>query len=514
MDRLSSLAASLQPWHFIAIAVIGPIILVVVTTLLSIIFGLQYPSNLPRLREKPGARSFSFKTRLAYYTDCEALYREAHEKYGKFGKTVLVPSLGLRSEVILPTSAVRWLTYTLGEDRFAIDGWNAYVVKRDMNAVLDIIVAALHEELSIAFDEQFGTDMEAWREVDLIKVMPHIIAQAAGRFTVGVPLCRDKEYRQTSIDVSNFYFTMAAVMGLMPSFLKPILGPIAAMPMNAALRRFHRLLRPEFEKRMDIINAAEKGSVSEPEDLLQMSLRYALEHRRHEFSFLEISKRMTLTNLGTTHQTTMAMINLVLEIIDSDAEFNTIAVLRDEMRRVLGDGPDSGWTKAKVAKMVRADSIGREAMRKTSFGNRAMIRKVMTDSLETPDGILLPKGCMVSVVTAPQHYDEATYEQADKLDPFRFSRAREAADSNGGAMGFTSTGMSFLAFGHGRHACPGRFLLDYEMKMIMTYILQNYDVEFPEEYQGRRPKQTWQAEACVTPSDGGRIRVKRRAVVA
>lgn len=36
-----------------------------------------YPEGVDLIREKPGARRFSIRTRLAYYTDCEALYTEA-----------------------------------------------------------------------------------------------------------------------------------------------------------------------------------------------------------------------------------------------------------------------------------------------------------------------------------------------------------------------------------------------------------------------------------------------------
>lgn len=36
----------------------------------------KYPANLRRVREKKGARSFSLKTRLAYYTDAQGLFRD------------------------------------------------------------------------------------------------------------------------------------------------------------------------------------------------------------------------------------------------------------------------------------------------------------------------------------------------------------------------------------------------------------------------------------------------------
>lgn len=40
---------------------------------------VSYPANLPRVREPAGATRFSLRTRLAYYTDCKALYNEAYE---------------------------------------------------------------------------------------------------------------------------------------------------------------------------------------------------------------------------------------------------------------------------------------------------------------------------------------------------------------------------------------------------------------------------------------------------
>ena len=38
-----------------------------------------FPKDVPLIREPPGKRSFSLRTRWAYMTDCEALFREAYE---------------------------------------------------------------------------------------------------------------------------------------------------------------------------------------------------------------------------------------------------------------------------------------------------------------------------------------------------------------------------------------------------------------------------------------------------
>ncbi|KAG7096044.1 hypothetical protein E1B28_006725 [Marasmius oreades] len=53
----------------------------------------------------------------------------------------------------------------------------------------------------------------------------------------------------------------------------------------------------------------------------------------------------------------------------------------------------------------------------------------------------------------------------------------------------TSTSESFLAFGGGRHLCPGRFFAAMELKMFMAYLVLNYDVKMPRD--GVRPADEW-----------------------
>lgn len=39
-----------------------------------------------------------------------------------------------------------------------------------------------------------------------------------------------------------------------------------------------------------------------------------------------------------------------------------------------------------------------------------------------------------------------------------------------------TTWQKFLGFGHGRHACPGRFFASQEMKLMLAHIVMTYDV--------------------------------------
>jgi cytochrome P450 len=335
---------------------------------------------------------------------------------------------------------------------------------------------------------------------------------------------RDEGYLKTTISFTDQFVINAGLMSLIPNLLRPILGPIIAIPTRYINWKIKKFFTPLYKQRMELLKApTTEKDPSDPLDLLQMMLQYAQTDRKEELNLHDMTRRLAMSNLGSYHQTSIAITNILFNIIASDAEYNTISVLREEVIRTTKEHGKE-WNKSRVAKMLHADSVCRETLRLHSFGGRGPLRVVMVDDLRTEDGILLPKGAMVSILGAPAQCDEENFIDPFHFDPFRFSRIREAAaagseetmvkDENG-KMGqaekltFVSTGSQHLAFGHGRHACPGRFLLDFELKMMIAYLVTNYDFEFPKEYGGQRPKGAWMAEAYMPPA-AGRIRVKRK----
>jgi cytochrome P450 len=323
---------------------------------------------------------------------------------------------------------------------------------------------------------------------------------------------RNEQYLKDSFNVVDGCIINAGVTGGTPKILRPIIGPLVSIKSQLAQRKVRKHFEPIYRARLETLKHP-KDDPSEPQDHLQMMVRYAEKERRHELYDLDImSRRLSAANFGSMHQTSLQVTNMLLNIMGSDAEYNTIAVLRDEVNRILGDDPT--WTKAKVSKMTRADSVARETLRTQSFGGRAVFRKVMVDGFATDTGVKLPKGTVLSFFSQPVHADEAKYENPLKYDPFRFSRVREAAEdpSKANTLSFVSTGPDYLPFGTGKHACPGRFLIDFELKMIIAYVLTHYDVKFPEEYQDKRPANQWLTEAIIPPP-GVKILIKRRKSV-
>lgn len=507
---------------------------------------IPYPPNIPLVREPPGARRFSLRTRLAYYIDCQALFEEAFEKHLKHGQPVVLPGVGVRKEVIVPPSLMRWLlaqpdnkfsvahgfadvdqaTYSLGDEKPIIDGWQGLLVKTDINRTLETICAALNDELSVAFDAHFGKDETDWREIDLREVIGRVIAQANGRFMVGLPLCRSPAYVETVLKQNDLLIAVAGAAGGLPRPVRPFLGTLASIPNRILTRRMQQWLVPLWKKRVATARKElEAGTTQteQEEDHALMMARFALRERPEEVDdFNLITRRIVANNFGSVHNTTMQVTNLLLNVLGSDAKHGTIAKLVEESESILasagGTGGTPRWTKSLVSNMVLADSASRETLRLNAFGQRSLFRKIMVDGVETPDGHVLPKGTVLSYLAWSQHTSEETYGADPKAyDPFRFARRREkdavseadASEKKTSSQAFVSTGPDYLPFGHGKHACPGRFLIDFEMKMVLSYALRNYHLKFPDRYGGKRPENIWLAEAILPPS-GAKICVKRK----
>jgi tenellin biosynthesis cytochrome P450 monooxygenase len=446
-----------------------------------------------------------------------------------------VPGFGTRAEIIMPENAVEWAMaqpddvlsvtdaflevnqteYSLGHSRYWGDPWQFKLVKSQLNAILSNLIPAMDEELGLAFDKHLGTDTENWREVPLEATLRKVVSQATSRFTVGESLCRDESYLDLTYDIIDGVMFTAFASGTFPGFLRPLAGRLSSWQNRRKINQVKRIFEPLFRERLQTMQYDKNDpDHPEPQDQLQMMLRFAQKKKPEELTDLDIiGTRLCASNFVSMHQSTITCTNMILNIVASDAEYDTMDALRKEADTMLADG--RGWSKEKFNMMRRADSVARETMRVNfPFGNRGQLRKVMQDGVETKDGLKLKKGAMISFLASPAQMDPDHFDNPTKYDPWRFSRPQEStgskdAQTGAGPNAFVTTSAQYLPFGHGRHACPGRFLVDVELKMIVAYLLKHYDVQFPPQYHGQRPPNVWIAELAIPPP-GAKVQVRRR----
>jgi len=131
------------------------------------------------------------------------------------------------------------------------------------------------------------------------------------------------------------------------------------------------------------------------------------------------------------------------------------------------------------------------------------------------NGVTIPSGAYVAAHFHATHHDGALWDRPDEFVPFRFVEenpnggddAKKGAVTSQGMIHTTST--KFLPFGHGRHAwyvsvseacqgilndcsSPGRFFASMELKMILAYLIVNYDMKWDDELTSKaNPAEQW-----------------------
>jgi cytochrome P450 len=103
-----------------------------------------------------------------------------------------------------------------------------------------------------------------------------------------------------------------------------------------------------------------------------------------------------------------------------------------------------------------------------------MVRRA-TGNVCLPDGLRIPKGTRLGV-SSHAAWDQNIFPNPDKFDASRFLRLREQP-GNENHWQLTTTRPEQIAFGHGKHACPGRFLAANEIKIAFCHLLLKYDWE-------------------------------------
>ncbi|KAG9310145.1 cytochrome P450 [Chiua virens] len=125
--------------------------------------------------------------------------------------------------------------------------------------------------------------------------------------------------------------------------------------------------------------------------------------------------------------------------------------------------------------MHKLDSFLKESQRLMGVTSVTLMRKALKD-FTFSDGTFIPKGTSIVAPSEALHHDEKIYQNPHSFDPFRFYKIREQ-DGESTRHQFASTSLEYLPFGHGKHACPGRFFAALELKSMLAHIVMSYDVK-------------------------------------
>lgn len=308
---------------------------------------------------------------------------------------------------------------------------------------------------------------------------------------------------------------------MFPGFLRPLVHWY--LPQTRKIRKevetATRLIEPELVRRRKLKEEAlrEGRSYEPPVDALSW-LEAAGEREGIKVNYVWGQLNYSL---GAIHTTSMTFFYAVYDLIDHP---EYIQLLRDEIDSVWKEGEEV--TKAVLYKLKLMDSFMKESQRLSpvtlgeyrhshqlkaatfaDFVNCVLvpINRVADQTLTLSDGTVIPKGAVFGVPVTTMT-DEKVYPNHEKFDGHRFYNLRQQPGHESKHQ-FVTTSNEHISFGHGKHACPGRFFASNEIKITLLHLLTKYDLKFPE---GQRKPRCLERAVSMAPNPDSKIMIRRR----
>ncbi|KAI7778657.1 hypothetical protein LA080_001892 [Diaporthe eres] len=341
-------------------------------------------------------------------------------------------------------------------------------VRKELAQVLALTITPMVEELPNTLDKVLAHPND-WTEIDVQSMFLPIISRLTTKIFLGTKFMDNPDWQYLNTSYVKDVHSAVQRLNALPPFIRPIAHWFLpeCRKIRAEVNQARALIRPEVDRRMEEMrkHGGPRRRVLDSVDWFIASMK-GKEDTKFDLAVAEISLAM-----AAIHTTTRTAIGLMRDLL---AHPGYIQDLRDECVEVLKE--TGKMDKTALFKMRKLDSVLRESMRKNPASAANMPRLTQED-LKFKDGTVIPKGAYMMVYPMPAVNPEL-YPDPEKFDGYRFLRARDEPGSENKHQSVT-TGTDLTFFGHGTHACPGRFLATYEIKLVVIYLLLHYDWELP-----------------------------------
>lgn len=501
-----------------------------------------WPSNLPNLPvvgSKPSDWFPLLQARWRNSTNYRAVAEEINTLYKH--RPCLVPVGGSETIVLLPASETQHIVdqpdavldmpqpmiqglqfkYTVRNQIILHEPLHQKIVTGDLTHQISNLIPDMLEEVVWGFDKQWGgsdTTSSEFKDVPVFDTMRRIVGSVSNRVFVGLPTGRDPKLVDAGTSYAAALPQEAGKIRMYPSWIKPFVAPFYTKRTKAHTQEFYDILVPEIEKRLQEHEVLEskkntgdstKRNNNNKNDFLEWSIPQAKSHPDPRMLDPEtLACRVLMLNFGAIHTTSFTMTHAIFDLFSSSPEH--VEELRTEIASVL-TRHGGEWSKKAMQQMEKLDSLVRESLRLNMASTFGVPRLVIgKGGFITSSGVHVPRGNIVAVPGKNIAREEDFYPEADTYKPFRFSDMRGASNQDveyvkRARQAAATTSPEFLPFGHGRHACPGRFFAVAQLKLILGYMMMNYEVEMLEE----RPADIYIGVAKLPPL-GSKIRIRRR----
>ncbi|KJZ73001.1 hypothetical protein HIM_07573 [Hirsutella minnesotensis 3608] len=298
-----------------------------------------------------------------------------------------------------------------------------------------------------------------------------IVARLTTKSLFGEPLCRDRAFIDLCCNVGDSVPRIALLLRCCPSFTRPLVAKLVGS--TKGVDDLQDVILGEMKKRRT------RSTERSMKDLLDFLMSWIDEQPPGDWEDQHAADMMTNTVFAALHTSSQLVVHTIFELATRP---DYVAPLREEIAQCFalhGQG-----SKSAVDAMHKMDSFIKETQRFNALDASALARLVLKPYTFS-NGLHVPQGTYIFAPNSPLLEDERYYKDPKAFDGFRFARMRNNPRLKASCP-LTATSETSMHFGIGRHACPGRFMVSDEVKLVMIHLLSNFD--FAIENFGPRPK--------------------------
>lgn len=320
----------------------------------------------------------------------------------------------------------------------------------------------------------------------------------------GTTLSRNKEWVQASINFATDGFIGAQALKAYPEILKPI-----AAKFIPAIQQIKKHYEAAEKAAIPLLNQREKTGEAAP-DLLYWMAQDAKDSEEKDKKFL--AGILLKVSFAAIHTSAAAPTQLLYDLC---AMPEYIEPLREEIRKNTEEG--SLMTRKNYEGLTKLDSIMKESQRHNPL-LLITFERVITKNYTLSDGFVIPAHTTIGIPTHAISMDPEIISNPEKFDGFRFAQSSSTSSTTNNNNNspddktpsnlYAAARPTSMAFGYGRHACPGRFFASAEIKAIMVFLLKNFEFKFPEGKEERPVSLIFETQNLPNPE--GRVLFRRR----
>ncbi|KIY52578.1 cytochrome P450 [Fistulina hepatica ATCC 64428] len=374
--------------------------------------------------------------------------------------------------------------YTLGS-QITFNSYHIPLVSR-LTRNLNKLYQDIFNEIQDTLVTHIG---DASASINATRLITDVVGRTSNRIFVGDSLCRNEKYVSLNIRFAAEVMKVSTVLNLCPKFIRPFVSRLFSN-IPDYVEAVTQLLTPIITARLDMREKYGAGHDGEP-------LNDELISQGDERAPHMLARRILALNFAAIHTSSISMLHALYHFT---ANQEYVKELRAEIDRVVNE---SGWSLESISSMHLLDSFLRESQRYEGLGPLSMTRKAL-QPFSLSNGTYIPAGTLLYVPSNVVHQDPRNYSNPEVFDPWRYVDK----GGSGSRLEFTRADPTYLPFGLGRHACPGRFFAACEIKTTLAYILHNYDVAFDDGIDGRPDNLSFFLNTI--PSPYAKIRFSKR----